>query len=324
MTPQKALKSLKPVYLIYGEEKLLLDEAVGRAKQIIVGRKTPEFSCDVFYAGKDSINSIISSAETYSFLSEKRLVILKEAEKLSELEISRLSSYLENPSPSTCLILVAGKLKKNHRLISVVRGKGEIREYKPPPKSCYPHWVVKEFGKRGKSVSLTAGKILVERIGFNLYALTNEIEKISLFYKEKKKIELEEIDFLVKQTLSGNIFDFLNAVSQRNKKRAIELLNYLLESKERVPHIFYLLVNHLRLLLKVKSLIEERRFSEAKVAKELNLPIFQVTRFREDSRNFSFEELKNAFKLLLEMDVSLKTETKDVKLLLERLLIKIL
>jgi DNA polymerase-3 subunit delta len=318
------IDDLKPVYLIYGDEQLLLDEAVMRLKNSVAQEADLSFNYGQFFGDKDSVAAVIQAAETLPFMSHKRLVLVKDADKFASSDITVLTKYLGDPSPFTCLVLVAGDVKKTSPLYKAVEKKGQVFEYKLSSKNEYPNWVKKRFRSNGKFITDKAARFLIESVGYNLYRLNSEIEKISLFYTDEAGINEENISNLVCEFSEKNIFDMVDAIGKRDKNNAFLLLKCLMEKGNNPPQlIFFMIVRQFRLLLKTKSLLD-RGLTDQAISKELKIPFFVAKKYREQCRNFSLEKLRIIYKLLAEVDLALKTSEREPRLLLEDLLVKIM
>ncbi|MEW6189353.1 MAG: DNA polymerase III subunit delta [Actinomycetota bacterium] len=320
---RRGLKSLKPVYLIYGSEKLLLEEALDRLKARFAKEAPLDFNYMEFRGGEDSTSTMIQAAQTVPFLSDRRLVVVKDADKLSPSEVSLLSDYFKNPSEHACLVLVAGKLDKSDRLYKAIEKFGEIHEYKLRFRKDYPNWIKKQFLKKGKVVTKSAAEFLFQTIGQDLSRLANEIEKISLFYDDKKELDIEDINYVTGKTPGDTIFDLMDFISRRDETHALSALDCLLKGGETITSIFHMIVRQFRLLLKAKVLLE-RGANERQLMRELELPSFAVERLKQQCRNFSFKQLKRAYELLLKADLDMKSSDKNPRLILETLVVKIL
>jgi len=321
---KRSIKDLKLAYLIYGKERLLLEEAVERLKSSFAGEGDLAFDYDQFFGGRDSAATVIQAAETLPFMSPKRLILVKDVDQFASSDIKLLADYAGNPSPSTCLILVAGDVKKTSPLYKAIEKKGQVFEYKLPSKNDYPNWVKKRFKSKDKLITDKAADFLVESIGHDLNKLGNEIEKISLFYDDKAEINEEEVSSLIHGSPENTIFDLVDAIGRRDKNNAFLFLNHIMEEKNDPPQlIFFMIVRQFRLLLKTKSLLD-RDLTDQAISKELKVPYFVAKKYREQCRNFSLENLRVIYRLLAGVDLSLKTSEREPRLLLEDLLVKVM
>src|SRR5450756_74004 len=109
MSPKRieSIEKLKSVYFIYGDEELLMEEALERLRQLLSSEVDPDFNLEVLDASEVGVENIIDSAETVPLMSPRRLVIAREVDKISRKEQGRLAEYIESPNPATVLVLVA-------------------------------------------------------------------------------------------------------------------------------------------------------------------------------------------------------------------------
>ncbi len=321
---EKSVSDLKLVYLIHGKEQLLLKEAIDRLKSSFAKEGDLNFNYDQFFGDEDSAQDIIQAAQTLPFISSKRLVLVKKVEKMASSDIKILAEYLNNPSESSCLVLVAEEIKKSSSLYKAAGKHGQIFEYKLPSKKEYPKWIKKRFREKGKLVDDKASRYLVESVGYDLSKLENEIEKISLYYADAAQIGEREISPLVYESSQKNIFDLVDSIGRRDKDSAFVFLKHLLEENNDPPQIiFFMIVRQFRLLIKAKCLLD-RGLKDQAVSKALKVPFFVARKLREQCRNFSLEKLRGISGLLSQTDVALKTSSKKPGLLLEGLLVKIM
>ncbi|MBE0448655.1 MAG: DNA polymerase III subunit delta [Actinobacteria bacterium] len=318
-------KPLKPTYLIHGDRKMI-DDALVRLKKRISNQVDLDFNFDQFNGSRASASEIIQAANTLPFMSEKRLIIVKEVDKLPKDDALQLAGYAENPSESTCLVLVAGSINKASQLYKAIAKAGEIAEYKLNKSPII--WIKEQFGERGKLVSDSLAKYLLHVVGLDLSRLDTEIEKISLYHAGDRIVDPGEIESVVTKSSEVSIFDLAGNIGERNIPKAIETLHYLIQQKEVPLGILNLIARHFRLVLRTKVWVEgghdNRYIIDHLTGDEgKKLPHFVVAKYREQSYNFSLGELKRVFNRLLEADVALKSSPQTPESILEDLIIKL-
>ncbi|MDP2210270.1 MAG: DNA polymerase III subunit delta [Candidatus Aquicultor sp.] len=321
-------KPLKPVYLIHGDKKLI-DEALARLKKRISAQFDLDFNYDQFNGAEVSAAKVIQAANTLPFMSEKRLVVVKNAEKLSRDDAGQLAEYAEKPSEFACVVFVSNSANKTSRLYKAVEKTGEIAEYSLKILNKSPTvWIKEQFAARGKLVSDAVARHLLHVVGSDLNRLATEIEKISLYCEDERIIDPDEVDPVVTRSTEVSIFDLSTHIGERNVPKAIELLDQLLTQKEAPLGLLSLIARHFRLILRTKVWTEAGRDSRYLVENLTGeggkkLPPFVVSKYREQSRNFSIEELKRAFELLLKADIALKSSPQPPEAVLEDLVVRL-
>jgi DNA polymerase-3 subunit delta len=323
-TATKQSKGLKPVYLIYGDKKMI-EEALLRLKKRVSAQFDLDFNFDQFSGAGASAAEIVYAASTLPFMSEKRLVVVKDADKLLAAETALLVKYIEKPSESTCLVLVANSVNKASRLYKAVDKIGEIAEYKL--KESPQTWIKKEFKDNGVLVSDAVARYLVHAVGTDLQRLSVEIEKVSLYVSADRIIEPAEIEVVVVKSTETSIFDLVDSIGERNSHKAISILHSLLQQKEAPLSMLALIARHFRMLLRTKVWVEAGHDNKF-IIDHINgqdgkkLPHFVISKYREQSYNFSIAELKHMFEKLLQADIALKTSSSKAEAVLEDLLLE--
>lgn len=316
------MENVKPVYLIYGDE-FLRDEAIGRLKKRLTEGTGASLDYEQFSGEENPAAEILLAAETPPLLSQKHLVIVGDFEKLSSSEQTKIAEYAKNPSDTTCLVLVADKIRKDSPILRIVKEKGEAYEFKSLKKNELLSWVRREFTKEGKVVSVETTSYLVGAVGQDLRQLRSEIVKVSTFSSEKKEIDPADIEAIVSRGVEGGIFELVDAIGRRSRGRALKLLNELLSKGEPPLRVFYMILRQFRLILKAKSL-ENRGASYQQFIRELKVRPFLVEKYQAQSRNFSLKDLKRIFRLLAKGDLAIKRGEKAPQLVLELLIADIL
>lgn len=316
-------KTLKSLYLIYGAERLLLKEALQRLRDRFAKEADMDFNFDVFDGETATGYDIVQSANTLPFMSEKRLVIVKNADKLSSKAEELIAQYAENSSEKTCLVLAYSKVNQKSKIYKVISKKGEVSEYKPPRKGEYPKWIQGRFLSHNKAITEKAARYLAENLAYDMEKISNEIEKLSLCYDNQSKIDLDEVEAFSVKSPENTVFEFIDAVCAKNKSLSLKIFNNLLNKNESFTHIFYAMIKHFKLLLKTKDLIE-RGIDNAELTSQLRAHPFVVKKCRDQARNFTIIQLKHIYELLTAADFSIKRGEKEPRLIFEKLIVSIL
>lgn len=312
------MSDLKPVYLIYGPEELLLDQAVERLKQRLSAIADLDFNLDVFDGDTSQPADVVAAANTLPFMSERRLVILRKADRMTADALGVLADYAADPNPGTTLVLVASKMAKNLRIYKAVDALGGVAEYKAPAKREYAHTVVGMFADRGRKVGLDAAEVLVRAVGYDLRRLSVEIEKVISFTGAEITISRHEIEQVMSTTAPTSIFDFLDALGSRDCREAMRILSALLDEGESVHGVHAMSVRHVRSLLSARALLDrnEPGSQTALISREIGVREWQARNLATQARRFDAAELVDALLSAAEGEGKMKT-SRDPRLVLE-------
>lgn len=317
-----SLSDLKPVYLIYGTEDLRLAEALARLRGRIADVADIDFNFESFEGESANVDDVLAACNTFPFLSEKRLVVVKNVDKMNKESQDALAKYADNPSDTTVLVLVAVKLAKNTRLFKAVAKGGGAAEYAAPKKPEYPREVQRLAANRGKKMNLDAAELLVSSVGFDLRRLSVELDKAVAFAGDREELTQDDIEQVASTTAPTSVFEFVDALSNRDGHASLKLLADLLGDGESIYGIHAMSLRAVRDLIAARTMIDRGSGSLGEIAKALGRPDWQVKKVPRQARGFSSSELVDILRAAAETEAQMKT-SRDPRLAFERWLVKI-
>lgn len=141
--------------------------------------------------------------------------------------------------------------------------------------------------------------------------MSNEINKLCT-YKFKGNITKEDINLLVIEKINENIFNLVDAIGNKNKKLALKLIDDQLEINNSANYLLTMIIRQFRILLQIKDLsLKNENFSQ------LKLHPFVIQKASSQANKYSFDQLKNIYRQLLEIDIQLKTSQINPKILFD-------
>ena len=96
-------KDYKPVYFLMGKEAFYIDKIIEFACKNILNEEQQEFNLSIIYGKDIKVEDIVSESKQFPFGSEKRLVIVKEAQHIRNID--KLEDYIKHPQSSTILFI---------------------------------------------------------------------------------------------------------------------------------------------------------------------------------------------------------------------------
>ena len=315
-----------PVYLFFGNENYLKDNILNKFKNKLIDSNYRELNYKVFYGEKTLIGEIINEVETLPFISEYKLVVIKEAEKISKEEMDRLINYLNNHNFKnyfSTLIIVYKEKTPHKELSKAIKRIGMAVNFNIPDKSKLTIWIRSKFQQSDKKITPEASFYLQSMIGSDVRRLFIEIEKIDIYTKDKNIIEKEDIMMAIGGSESINIFNVLDSIGKKELKNAIDGLIKLNKSNLHYLSIFAMIYRQIRLILQTKLLlINGADFNQIK--NELKLPYFIIEKMIKQSKKYTVKELCQSYKLLNVADLELKDSQKNPQIILEELVMNII
>src|SRR5665647_1268500 len=179
----------KPLYWLEGDEDFFIDEVMDYSEKKILSQADAEFNLTAFYGKDANWADIVNACRRYPMFAERQVVLLKEAQQMKDVD--KLESYVENPLPSTILVVsYKGKtLDGRQKFSKLIKKKGEVFLSKKMYENQLPGWINSYMHTNGFTIKPKALALLVDHIGNDLSRIVNEIEKLSLNLKEKNITE---------------------------------------------------------------------------------------------------------------------------------------
>ncbi len=275
------------------------------------------------YVPKDiPIDDLVEILSTVPMGNIFRIIFLNNLQTMDKKALSRLSNSLKRPAPFTCFVMGWHDPKGMAEVEQIVEKTGGIVILANAPRpSLLPSWVKKHVLAFGKKMSDEAASLLVQYAGNNLWVLHNEIEKLVLYAGDKEFIGEEDVLNATSCKEFYSIFEFVDYLSQGNFLAAVESLRALISSGEASLAILGLLSRHIRLLWQIKSAMKEK-LPKGEISRITGLPDFVLDKMMAQSKNISENTLRELHKLLVHMDLKLKTTSLSPEYLFTHLIIR--
>ena len=267
------------------------------------------------------------------FMARKRMVIIRnlisenKSKEIQKEVVELLNQESQTPDQDNILVFWEdtdhSKTKSKNALWDRLIKEKFAQEFKPLTPTQLNTWITKEFQKRNAKIEKNAIPLLAATVGNDLWQMTNEIEKL-INFRQDKIIASSDIENLVKAKYDDDIFKMVDALGNKNKKQALKLISDQIHLGSNEMYLLSMLIRQFRILLLIKDLQKANpNITKDKIAKELSLHPFVVQKALYQARNFTLEQLKNIYQMLLGTDLQIKTSSAKPKLLFDMLITQI-
>lgn len=219
-------KQFKPVYLLHGEEAYYIDLITKALVENVLQEEERDFNQSVYY-GKDSeALAIVSDAKSYPMMAERRLVIIKEAQELKDID--KLEAYCAKPSETTVLVICYKYKKFDSRLktYKAIAKTGEVFHSEKVKEYQLADWISKYLQSSNYSITPKASTLLADSLGNDLLKITNELDKLFILLKEGTSINEVHIEENIGISKDYNVFELTNAIAVRDITKAYSIISY--------------------------------------------------------------------------------------------------
>lgn len=301
----KPRQSLKPAYLILGDDLPKVQHALKRLKTRIVEESGSDADIGEFDATNDPAAVVVVAANTLAFLGGTRLVLVREVQAWLKADKEAIVAYLEAPAPDACLALVAEKLAPSDVLRTAMAKHGEVLEYPAPKETELPQWLTKEARERlGMDLGLQEARLLIQRCGDNQSILLSELEKLHI-YADGQRVGADDIRLLATLTYEASVFDLLDSLALGRGAAAFQAADELLAAGERTEVLFNRILRNFQSLSRVAAMREEGMKLEA-IQTELKLKPYPARKLMEQAALLGTAGVARRLSILAESDARMK------------------
>jgi DNA polymerase-3 subunit delta len=313
-------KKYAPVYLFIGEEDFLIEECVDRIIQELLTIDTKAFNLDIMHGSKTDAREVIAHAASFPMMSDWRVVVVKEFDKLLSGDTAKeiISAYIARPLDSTCLVLLAEKPDFRTKPFVDLKKSDIVFAFNPLYDNQVPAWISERCKKMGKDVDLEACRLLQAYIGNSLRAIQNELDKLFTYLDERTRVTPEDVADVVGVTRGFTVFDLQNAIGKKNLEQALRIMKRMIETGETSQLTIVMLTRYFNLLWKLQNLLAHDT-SETEALAATRISPYYFKDYIAAMKRFSPTQIEHAFHVLLDADVQLKSTSPDPYHLMEML-----
>jgi len=249
----------------------------------------------------------------YSMFIKKKLFFLENLfsnQKFKEKFLEKIKEIAK--SQDLIVVFEKKELPKRDKLFLNLKKYGKSQEFEYLKGRVLENWIKNEFQREKIKVSDQAINLLLEFIGNDLWQLSNEIKKLVCLKEPLKtrdlieEVKSEDVEVLIKPKLEVNVFKIIDALSQKNKKKALKLIQESL-FKENKPLVILNMINfQFRGLLIAKTLMEEGKTLNDFLKLNILKP-YPTRKCWYASTGFSLNQLKRIYQKIFEADLNMKT-----------------
>jgi DNA polymerase-3 subunit delta len=330
----------KPVvYIFHGDDEYAIDQHIAAMAAKLGDPSMVDLNLIHLDGRTCSDDDLRSAALAMPFLAERRLVVVsrplarlgthrgddvpppKSPPKAGRSTRERFIALLDSLPDTTALVLVVEDaqqwrrgsydwdiLSEGHWLVKWARQAGEralLKSFSQPAKGEMPAWVRRQAEAQDGQFTPAAAAALAEYLGNDTRLAAQEITKILTYVNFSRPVEVDDVMQLTAQTSQVDMWGMVDALGERNGRKALKLLHDLLENNEPLE-LYGNIIRQFRLLLLVRELLDGRA-GENEVISQLDLRPFVARKLIQQAGRFNLPDLEVIYHRLLEMDLAMKT-----------------
>ena len=309
----------KQIYLLYGAEAYLKKQYKERfIKAMLPEGDTMNYA---YYEGKNTdIKEVIDLAETLPFFAERRLIVFEDT-GFFKSSGADLADYISDMPATTYFIFIENEVDKRSKLYKAVKAKGHIVELNAQDENTLRKWVLGLVKKEGKKMEPSDVAYFLNKVGTDMENITKELEKLVCYCIDRPMITREDIDAVCVTQITSHIFEMVNAVANKDQRKALDLYYELLALKEPPMRILFLLIREYRILFQVRALLKQG-YGKKEIASKAGLHPFAAGRYMDEAKRFRMRELRAVMEEGADIEQRVKTGLLTDHLAVELFLVK--
>ena len=295
-----------PVYLLTGDETYYIDKIADFIEENVLSDEEKGFNQTIMYGRDVEISQIIDAAKRYPMMSDRQVVIVKEAQDLART-IDQLTDYVKNPMPSTLLVLCYKhkKLDKRKAIYKAIRKDGYVLESNKLYENQVVIYTLDKTARLQYKIENKAVLMLLEFLGTDLGKIWNELEKLMIVLPQGSTITAKDIEENIGVSKDYNIFELRKAIGDRDVLKANKIVNYF-GMNQKTHHITMTIaaLNSFYTQLLIYHGLQDK--SKNNVARMLKVNPFFADDYIKAGKNIPMRKVSQNIGYLREADVKSK------------------
>ncbi len=258
------------------------------------------------------------------FLARRRLIVIKDlaAEgKDAAKEVAKILDDIDNDE-IMLVFLETQKLRADNVLLKRLKKEKFAQEFQWLEGRALSDWIVAQTKIKQAAIDLSAVNLLIERVGSDLWQMDNELAKLAAL-ADGGQITPELVKKLVAGQFDDNVFNFIDALANKNSRLAHQLLADQLQSGAHELYLLTMITRQFRILIQLREALDAGQNNQRALASEFKIHPFVVQKGLIQAKRFTAKQLISIYQLLLQTDIKIKSSRADSRALFDRLIAEI-
>ena len=340
-----ASRKLRPAYVLVGDESFFRRRCREAILQHLVSPELRDFSIFEFDLGETDLAEVLDRARTPSLMAPFQVFFVRGVKTLfgrgsNETKLGSVEEYCKDANPAALLIFVADHIsipadarkmeitdKERYQRIRDTLGQYcGIVELSRVEEGEAVRWLTEYCTTRQVKIDADAAREMVDALGGDMMMVSGELEKLMLYVGEKKRITLGDVETMVLAAKQRSLYELTDAISSKNRIRALEILDAILSTGEgeeaAIGHLYMLAKTFRQMLVISERNVRDTRMLWAALWQGFRVPPFAAEDIIKQARRYkSKRELTRAIRLIARTDLALRSNPPSKRLLLERLIL---
>jgi DNA polymerase-3 subunit delta len=210
---------------------------------------------------------------------------------------------------TTTLVFLEGALSDKNAGFTLFAPIAHTREFAPLRTGDVSQWIQESAERKHMKIDGHAIAALAGLLGSDLWALSNELERLATF-ADGATVTRDMVIEVTSAARTAKVWDLTDAIVAGDETKALNTLRALVVSGEAPQLIMFMIVRQFRQLVVVKDMTQ-RRLRRDEIARAAGLPAFRIDPVTTLAHRYAWDTLRRAYAILLEADLSVKRGLAD-------------
>ncbi len=314
-------KEIPSMVLLYGEERFLRKQYFDIILKHYEAKKG-DMNSD-FYEGKGiNVGALIDQAETLPMFAERRVTVLEDT-GLFKSGGEQLAEYLAAPCETTVFVFCESEVDERSKLYKIVKEKGIAAQIDEQSREALRGVIGAFLKKEGKKATLETADLILDKTGNNMGLLRVELEKLVTYKIDSDTITNEDVEAVCSRNVEDRIFDLIDAIADKDAKKAMDLYYDLIALKEPPIKLLALMERQYNQLLQIK-LLRDSGEQQATIADKCGINKYFIGKYMTRASRYTADQLRDIFERTVQTDEDIKMGRISDRLGVETLILSFL
>jgi DNA polymerase-3 subunit delta len=340
-------RKLRPAYVLVGDEAFFQRRCRLALLEHLVAPDVRDFSVHELDLAEVPVAEVLDRARTPSLMAPFQVFLIRGVKALygrgsHQDEFAAIEDYVKNPNPDAVLIFVADHISipadarrmeltdkdRYQRIRETLGAYCSVVELARVEEGEGARWSIEFAASKGVKVEPEAARELVDSLGADLMLISSELEKLMLYVGEKKRITLGDVEALVLAAKQRSLYELTDAISARDRTRALEVLDALLAAggadEAAIGHLYMLAKTFRQMLVISERKVRDQRQLWQALWQGFRVPPFAADDLIRQARRYSSRrDLTRALRLIARADLAVRSNPPSKRLVLEQLVLEL-
>jgi DNA polymerase-3 subunit delta len=258
-------RQLAPIYLISGDEPLLVNEAADAVRARARSQGFTERELHVVERGFDW-PGLISGSRAMSLFAERKIIEIRMTNPTpGEQGADAIIELASDPSADNLVLIITGKMDarvQSSRWVNAIDKHGVVVQIWPVDLARLPAWIRERLARQNLKADAAAAALLAERVEGNLLAAHQEVEKLALLLPPGP-VTADTIIDAVADSARFDVLQLGDAAMRGNLARAIRVLEGLRGEDVEPPIVLWALNKDLQWIARCQHLMRRGQSADS-------------------------------------------------------------